>query len=86
MPEYTLSIAHLVTPDLDLRVSSVLRALGYRGPLRQTMRRSNMSKVLNRPEARGFIERRNEASNKRSVRIHLTEMGARVSRLLYAGG
>lgn len=93
MPEYTLSIAHLAMPDLDLGESSMLWALGYRGPLRPmdladlfAMRRSNVSKVLNRLEERGFIERRNETRDKRSIRIHLTEKGEHASRRLYAAG
>lgn len=93
MPEYTLSIAHLVMPDLDLGESNMLWALGYRGPLRPmdladlfAMRRSNVSKVLNRLEEQGFIERRHETSDKRSIRIHLTEKGERASRRLYAAG
>lgn len=93
MPEYTLDIAHLAHPDLDLGESNVLWALGYRGPLRPmdiadmfAMRRPNVSKVLNRLEARGLVERQAEASDKRSVRIHLTSSGERASRRLYEAG
>lgn len=93
MPEYTLDIAHLAMPDLDLGESNVLWALGYRGALRPmdladmfAMRRSNVSKVINRLEARGLVERRDETSDKRSVRVHLTETGERASRRLYAAG
>lgn len=93
MPEYTLDIAHLAMPDLDLSESNVLWALGYRGPLRPmdiaemfAMGRSNVSKVLKRLESRGMVERRDEANDKRSVRIHLTESGERASRRLYAAG
>ena len=50
------------------------------------MRRSNVSKILNRLETRGLVERRDELDDKRSVRIHMTEAGARASRRLYAAG
>jgi DNA-binding MarR family transcriptional regulator len=93
MPEYTLDIAHLAMPELDLGESNVLWALGYRGPLRPmdladmfAMHRSNVSKVLNRLEGRGLVERRAETTDGRSVRIHLSEAGERASRRLYAAG
>jgi DNA-binding MarR family transcriptional regulator len=93
MPEYTLDIAHLAMPELDLSESNMLWALGYRGPLRPmdladmfAMRRPNVSKVLNRLEARGLVERRDASDDKRSVRIHLTVSGEHASRRLYAAG
>lgn len=93
LPEYTLDIAHLAMPELDLSESNVLWVLGYRGPLRPmdiadllAMRRPNVSKVLNRLEAGGFVERRSEVDDKRSVRIHLTAAGERASRRLYEAG
>lgn len=93
MPEYTLDIAHLAMPELDLHESNVLWALGYQGPLRPMdladllgMRRSNVSKVVNRLEANGLVERRPEPEDKRSIRVHLTSLGERASRRLYEAG
>lgn len=93
MPEYTLDIAHLALPDLDLTESNVLWVLGYQGPLRPMdlaaqlgMRRPNVSKVVNRLEEAGLVERRPEARDKRSVRVHLTTRGERAARRLYEAG
>lgn len=93
MPEYTLDLFQLAEPELDLTESTVLYILGYRGPLRPmdlgdllAMRRSNVSKVLNRLETRGLVERRADDADKRSVRVHLTESGMRASKRLYQVG
>lgn len=93
MPEYTRDLFRLAMPDLDLNESNIIYALGYRGPLRPmdlgdlfAMRRSNVSKVINRLEARGFVIRQPEETDKRSVRIHLTVLGERAARRLYAAG